>query len=428
MGNTCTPEKQATVRKNTEIENKEDTGKGTQPSEKITNIINTYQAENEELKKELESMKNKDEEDAQERKKQAAQNDEIMNELSAMKAAMEEKSRALVKHRLEAALHSKATSMVSSETVTKLLKAGTIEKFRKGSKTKVKEKWVEIHVHSAQTTAEGINKGFVMLTYSDSKTSQLSNRCQIIRVKEEAKVALKHKDKAFSLDVITSGTDKEIAFACEDEKTREEWVRICSDGFDIVEEEFRNLKNVESDLIIDVVFTKPKLGIRVEEKVIETSDAEEKLADVSEDNADAEKKFKEGQPCELVVKVISDESVLDTGLTVGCVVSAINGINLKGLTYDEQVGMFKSTQKPYTITFLKRKSTKRTAFPGILKELVADGDNVVKTAFYDLVKGTPFGIELVKSENKTATITELLSNQRRLLAVLQNTIIPEMEL
>jgi len=426
MGNTCAPKTEHHM--DSDVEIKEEIVENTQPTEKITNIINTYQAENEGLRRELESMKNKDEEKAQERKKQAAQNDEIMNELAAMKAAMEEKNRALVKHRLEAALHSKATSMVSSEIITKLMKAGTIDKFRKAGKSNTREKWLEIHFHSAQTTPEGINKGFLMLTYADSKTSQLSNRCQIIQVNEVANVPLKFKVKAFSLGVITSGAYEEMLFACEDEKTREEWLHACLDGFALVEEEISNLKTVERDLIIDVDFTKPKLGIRVEEKVIETSATEEKFADVKEDSADAEEKDKEGKPCELVVKLISDASVLRTGLSVGCVVSALNGINLRGMTYDEQIGMFSSTQKPYTITFLKRKTARRTAFPGLLKELVAEGDNVVKSAFYDLVKGTPFGIELENSENQTATVTELLSNQRRLMAVLQNTIIPETEL
>jgi len=427
MGNTCAPNKNE-VRKETNIESKEEAVEATQPSEKITIIINSYQAENEELRKQLESMKNKDEEDAEERKKQAAQNDEIMNELTHVKAVMEEKDRALVRHRLEAALHSKASLMVSSEIVTKLLKAGTIEKLRKPGKSKVKAQWVEIHVHSAQTTPEGISKGFLMVTYADSKNAQISNRCQIQGVKEEANAPVKLKDKAFSLEVITSGSEKELVFACEDEKAKEEWVRACIDGFALVEEEFGTLKTVESDLIIDVEFTKPQLGIRVEERVIEIDGADEKLAEVKQDNADAEEKDKEGKPCELVVRMISDESVLATGLTVDCVVSAINGINLRGLTYDQQVGMFKSTEKPYTITFLKRKSNRQTAFPGILKALVAEGDNAVKSAFYDLVKGTNFGTELDKSKNQTATITELLSNQGRLTAVLQNTTIPETEL
>jgi len=165
----------------------------------------------------------------------------------------------------------------------------------------------------------------------------------------------------------------------------------------------------------------------VEEKVIYTSAEEENFAKVG-DNTDAEVVYKEGRPCELLLRSISDESLLATGLTVGCVISTINGINLRGLPYDYQLGILLSTKKPYTLTFLNRKSDWRTAFPGILKELVVDGDNLVKFAFYELVKGTPFGIELAKSEKKTEKIRELLSNHRKLKAVLQKTTILQTEL
>jgi len=192
MGNACAPsyirEKTEDELKSTDTEKKEESlEESTQPDEKFTKMIHNYQAE-----------------------------------LIAMKARMEEKDRALVKHRLEAALYTKASWMANSETVTKLLKAGTIEKFRKNSKFKTRTKWVEIHLHSAQNTPEEIIKGYLMLTYSDSQSSQLSKRCQILRVKEEVNVAAKLKGRAFSLEVRKSGKDKETVFACDDEKTRDE--------------------------------------------------------------------------------------------------------------------------------------------------------------------------------------------------------------
>merc|ERR1712060_406033 len=215
-----------------------------------------------------------EEEVSKERTKQAEQNEEIMKELASIRAMMEEKDRALVKHRLEAALHSKANTMATSEAVTKLLKAGTIEKFGKAGKSKPKAKWVEIHVHS------GVSKGLLMLTYADSKDSHLSNRCQIVRVRKEGKkVAAKYKDIAFSVDVISSGAEKELVFACEHEKSREDWVEACAVGFQMIDEE---VKNVSDYTTLDVQFTKPKLGIRVEEKVlVDESVEEEKVAEVS---------------------------------------------------------------------------------------------------------------------------------------------------
>jgi len=428
MGATCAPY-QWEEDDAADTEKKENNMEPAETGDKLTNIINTYQAENEKMKLELESRKNRDEKDTQEREAQAAHNDEIMKELQAIKALMEEKDRSLLKHRLEAALHSKATAMVTSETVTKLLKAGTIHKFGRAGKTKSKEKWVDIHVHCAQITSDGITKGCLMLTYADDKGAQVSNRCQITRLMQEVEnVDEKFKARAFSVEVISSGADKELAFACEDSKEKDEWVKAITDGFEMLQEEYNTLKTAEGDFLFDLEISKPKLGITIRENVIEIASVpEEKAAEIPADaDTDAGRDARE-KPCELVVIGITDDGLLASGLTTGCVIKAINGINLRGLTYSRQVGMFESTKKPYAITFLKKRSARKTAFPGILKKLVSNEDNAVKSAFYDLVAGTAFGIELEKSENKTATITELLSNQVRLTAVLQNTTVPELE-
>jgi len=421
MGATCAPQKsEENLTANIEI-NEDDPLASAEAGDKLTNIINTYQAENEKMKKELESRKNKDEIDTQERKAQAAQNDEIMKELTAIKSLMEEKDRALLKHRVEAALHSKATAMVSSETVTKLLKAGTVEKFARAGKSKAKEKWVEIYINCAKITPNGITKGSLMLTYADTKGAQVSNRCEISKVKTEGvTVGDKYKERVFSVEV--TGAEKDIVFACEDCKTKEEWVMAFNDGFAMLDEEFRTLKVTESDFFFDLEISKPKLGIRIQEKPIKVANADENKG--NEEASDTDQKEK---PCELVVVGITEDSLLTAGLTIGCVIKAINGINLRGLTYSQQVGMFESTKKPYTVTFIKKQKGPQTAFPGILKKLVSEEDNAVKSAFYDIVKGTPFGIELDKSENKTATITELLSNKLRLTAILQNTTVEELE-
>jgi len=426
------------------------------PIEKLQQIINIYACENEKMKKELESIRIKDEDN--ESKTRSVESDEVMNELSAMKAMMEQKDRILVKHRLWAALQSKANSLVTSETVTKLLRSGSIEKFDNVVNSKSSEKWVEIHVHKAQTTPEGVKKGFLMLTCADQEGSQLLTRCQIVQVKHEnANVGAWLKSRSFALIVISSGAEKELTFACDDEKTREEWVHACNDGFSMVDEEFRTLKIVESDwVVIDIVFTKPKLGITVEEKILETGSAtDEKLVkfkgvkpeppkieklvrfkgvkpeppkiEDSKDNASVSMCRPE-KPCELTVQVISDDSLLAAGLTPGCVVKAINGMNLRGLMYNKQIGMLTNTKKPFTITFLKKTFVERIAFPSILKKLVADEENSVKSTFYELVCGTQFGIELNKSKNKTAVISELLSNQQRLRAVLKSILILENEL
>jgi len=156
------------------------------PIDKLLQIINIYACENEKMKRELESIRIKVKDN--ECKKRIVEDDKVMNDLSAMKDMIEQKDRILVKHRLWAALQSKANSMVTSETVTKLLKSGMIVKFDKEINTKASEKWVEIHAYKAQNTPDGIKKGFLMLTCADKKGSQLSSRFQIVRVKHEANV------------------------------------------------------------------------------------------------------------------------------------------------------------------------------------------------------------------------------------------------
>merc|ERR1719233_2809433 len=144
----------------------------------------------------------------------------MVRELSEMQALMKQKDRALMKHRLEAALHSKATTIVTSEAVTKLLKAGNLQKLKgRKTKNKSKEQWVEIYLHSAQATSDGVNKGSLMLTFADNKDARLANRYQILQVKEYWNVGAKFKGKAFSLDVFSSGEDSQIVFACDDEKS-----------------------------------------------------------------------------------------------------------------------------------------------------------------------------------------------------------------
>jgi len=424
MGNTCAPDNAEDDGQVNDVEAKE--VEEAEPSEKFTNIINTYQAENETLRQELETMRTQDEEDSKARSEQAEKNDELLKELAAMKERLEVKDRALVKHQLEAALHSKATSMVNDNAAAKLIKVGSIEKFKKAGKSKKASKWVEIYFHGGSATETGITKGQLVMTFADSKDSQVANRCQLLRLDEKVDV----KTKTFSVDVNLSGRENTLVFACEDEKETETWVQAIDEGFKQIEEEVSMLKTVNEYTILEVVFTKEKLGIRVEEKIVEVEEVKSTEEAKSGDYKGAEVAAAEDEdkPCELTVTHISDEDLHVTGLTVDFTVSAINGISLRGKTYQEQVDHLSKTKKPFTLTFLKKKNVKQAAYPRILEQLVADDENAVKSAFFELVQGTAFGKELDESENKTATIAELLANQRRLNALLQNTRIQEAEL
>jgi len=95
---------------------------------------------------------------------------------------------------------------------------------------KAKKKYVEISFHKAQRTRSGIVDGLLMLTCSDSRTSTNAKRFQIIQVKKQANVP----QNAFSL---VTYNDKELVFACEDEKIKEEWVSACNDGVGLFKNE-----------------------------------------------------------------------------------------------------------------------------------------------------------------------------------------------
>jgi len=446
MGQTCSPKKiedeNGSHRKDTALKNDAEQA---QPHEKLKYIITAYQEENEKLKRELSYVKSKRSDDTEAQNEATQQNEKIMEELAAMRALVEEKNRALVKHQLEAALHSKATSMVSSESVAKLLKEGFLQKFTRSRKAKsAKDKWVQIEMHTCQNTKNGFERGHVLLIYSDSKDSQLSTRCKVISVDGDGtdEVGDKYKGRNFLVQAIVGRENKAIVFACDDEEMKRAWVGALNRGLLHIEEEE---KEMNKPLFLKVEFSKEKLGIRVEENILESKqnnlEKEEKVATERSDVREGEQKAEttkgadtEGKPCELVVKKISDNDLSKAGLALESIIIAINGIHIRGMSYEKQVGFLTNTEKPFTLSFstgpeyLATKVGQTTAYPGILKELLSLDDNAVKTAFDELIKGTPFEMELNASDDKVTAIAELLSNQRRLTAMLQNVTVQHAEL
>jgi len=428
MGQTCAPTKiddsEGSLRKDTDKKIAEEA----QPTQKLTNIINTYQLENEKMKKELDEIKNKSEQETVARQEATQQNEKIMEELAKMRALIDAKDRELVKHRLEAALHSKATLMIPTESVVKLLKEGTLEKFTRYRKVKsAKEKWVQVEMHTChKNTEKGFIQGHILLKYSDKKEDQLSTRCKIISVDGSGTdVADKYKDRNFLVQAIVGRENKEIVFACANEETKREWVDTINKGLLLTIEEMQ--KEMKKPVLLKVEFSKEKLGMRVEENILESK--QENLVD--------EEKFGTGtkeKPCELIVKKIKDNDLYKTGLAPNCIIVAINDINIRGMPYETQVGYLTKTAKPFTLSFitgpdyLGKEVVQTSAYPGILAELLSKDDNAVKTAFDELIKGTPFEKDLNASDDKVTAIAELLSNQRRLRAMLQNVTVPHAEL
>jgi len=441
MGATCAPNRSEDERADANIE------VDGQPAERITKIIKDYQEDTEKLRGQLEEVKSQNETMAE----KAKQNEEVMRELESMKALMETKDRALVRGRLEAALLSKATSLLADNSTTRQCMKGQLQHHFRVGITKAKNrknKWVEIHITEGEIDSNDYKAGYVMLIYSDSREAETSKRCQIV----EVTVNESQRELIFSVRVYAEGVEKELVFACETEEERKEWVSCIIGALAEVKSTFEKM---HEEFTLELEFTKAKMGIRVEESPVAIDIDEQKAQILNNDGNDenaaskeTKKKYMEEArgsvsqeedqkniegPCQLIINNIKDQDLIAAGLVVNCAVKAINDIQLIGMVYSDQLRLLQTTQKPYILTFtgknfLRNQVKQKQGYTSILKELVADGDNSVKNAFYELVKGTPFERELLSSDDQVTTITELLGNQRRLLAFLQNLKVQEVEL
>jgi len=360
-------------------------------------------------------------------RKQPVQNGDVLEQLITLKALLKTKQKAQVQHQLEAALHSRATSLVSTQSFRKLFKAGYVEKFGEPESSLARPKWVELNFHSAEATECRVNKGKLMLSWADTKVSHSLKRCRVVRMGESDSQMMMHK--SFSVILLMSGSVKEIVFGCKDEETMQSWVQAFSDGFKNVKMDLNRHKTVNDYSIIEVEVRKKKLGIRVKEKLqgvvlskmksLNWEDIDSKTQELSMTTPGGSPRG--WNPCDLEVTAVNDQALFASGLTENSILSAINGQNLRGMAYYKQLEHLNSTERPYTLTFLKKIDGQKIAFPRIIQELLADGDNEVKSAAYDLVKGSKFARELDESKDKAAVIAEMLANRQRLMDVLENT-------
>jgi len=465
MGGTCSPATPDEENNDNEIAVPE-----LERNDSIAKLINDYQAENENLRSKLEEAKSRNQEGVTEAEEKKRQNEEVMKELAQMKAMLEAKDRALVKGRLEAALRSKATTMRSFESKTRLCLEGKLKYHHRSGLTKSKKvKHVEIHLKEGELLTNEYKAGFVMLTYADSKGASTAKRCEVMDVVADES---KSKEITFAVNVSVEGSFKELIFSVETEEDKDEWVKCIRNALDEIQTAYRDM-NEEFTLKLEI--SKEKIGLKVEEIIIDKDHIEydekakesaekvegkmteasreleiaqkkkegapmEEIKELEEQNRkekakeeQLEEQKKDEKPCELIVTSISDDDLIKGGLLPKCVLRAINDTALVGMRYSDQIELLKNTPKPYTITFtgknlLRKKGAPTHAYVSILKELVADGENAVKTAFHELVKGTPFERDLKSSDNQHATITELLADQRKLLALLQNLPVQSSEL
>jgi len=451
----------------------EDEGGDTdQTNEKFASILNDYQAENEQLRKNLDFLKNTNDENIQKNEEKTRQNEEVMRELNEMKALLDVKSRAIARGRLEAAL---LKSIVSMESAMNMYINGELVHHRMNRKV---TKYVEIHVCEGEVLENEYKAGNVMLTHSDDKGAETAERFNILKVVDEGDK--KEKDNFFTLKVSDEDGEKDISFSCKTATQKNDWIQAIKKALAEVKSSYDRMYDL---FTLEMEFSKEKMGIRVEESLIlldedddEKSEREklrgsgivgkaiknieeakkkaerdamktlekvggdmkkgvvEQFGDEKSEEEVCEKKEDKNAepPCELLVTNIIDEDLIAAGLKVNCVVAALNGKPLEG-TYTDQLDLLIKTPKPYMLTFtgenyLKHKPQPKHGYHSILKEITADEDNSVKRAFHELVEGTQFERELKASTYKKETIEKLLSNQRRLMALLQKSDIQDMEL
>jgi len=491
MGGTCSPsqpdENEGEVQIDMESEVKEDQAGNEETNEKFATIINDYQAENEQLRTELDSMKHKNDESFAENEEKAKQNEEVVRELNEIKALLDLKNRAIERGRLETAL---LKSIVSMESTMKLCIKGELKHHQMKNKI---NRYVEVRACEGEVIENDYKAGYVLLTYSDDKDDEESTeRCRVLDLIVDDSDN-KEKEHSFTLQISELSDEdavKNITFSCQTAEQVGDWEKSIALALD----EIRSInKRMYEQFTLKLEISKEKMGIRVEERRISEYDEQsekEKLRDsgivkkaveviekgeqsVKKPKTDADKTLEkvfgdmekgiqdavakekaeqkaiakekgieicekdeeknvEG-PCELVVTNISDKDLTAAGLKVNCVVTAINDKSLDGMRYTQQLDLLIKTTKPYTLTFvgenfLRHKPVPRHSYDSILKELTADGENSVKRAFHELVEGTPFEKELEDSIDKTGTIEKLLSNQRRLMALLQKSEIQDIEL
>jgi len=493
MGGTCSPSRQDDDEEEGQIdmdnEVKDDQTGNEETNEKFATIINDYQAENEQLRSELESVKHKNDESVAENEKKAKQNEEVVRELNEIKALLDLKNRAIERGRLETAL---LKSIVSMESTMKLCIKGELHHHQMKNKV---SKYVEVRACEGEIIENEYKAAYVMLTYSDDKDDeQRAERREVLEliVDESDNKENEHSLTIRVADLSDEDAVEKITFSCKSIEQVGDWEKSIALALNEVKE---INDRMYQQFVLKLEFSKEKMGIRVEERLVSYSDDEpsikeslvepgtvkkaieefekggksgkntkndaamntlaelvndmqkgiqeaiakekkEQKAIAEAEGADAsetEKEKNEEGPCELVVTNISDQDLTAAGLKVNCVVTAINDKSLAGMRYNEQLDLLKKTQKPYVLTFtgenyLRHKPAPKHSYDSILKELTADGDNSVKRAFEELVEGTPLENELKDSTDRTGTIEKLLSNQDRLMALLQKSDIQDIEL
>jgi hypothetical protein len=239
LGNYCSPQRISSMVPALTDAVKEQAAEYVENNEKLATIVSSFQSENEKMKQELSTLMNQNEQNAIAEAEQKKQNEGIMKELESVKILMEQKDKALVLHKLRAALHTKASTLMSTDAFSVKLHEGKLIKYRKAGKTKTNnERWVELYFIPGESRSNEFVAGHLMLTYAENKESQISNRGRVLKLIEEpTNVDAKNRKPFFSALLHVNGQDKEMVFACSDEKERDDWFNACNEGLSRVEQE-----------------------------------------------------------------------------------------------------------------------------------------------------------------------------------------------
>merc|ERR1719436_826260 len=133
-------------------------------------------------------------------------------------------------------------------------------------KGSAKNKFVEVSLHKGTRTQTGFEPGMLRLSYAETESAGQLSTGRVTKVKTADNMAQKYKGRTFSVEAVIDGASKDLVFACKDTAARDAWVQTFQKGFDKIRAEAESMRE---HFRITMTFNKEKLGIRVEEKVIE---------------------------------------------------------------------------------------------------------------------------------------------------------------
>lgn len=348
MGNqTCAPDKGTEEQPPMDTE---EVKENAQQDTKLINLLNSYQAENEKLKEQVNQLKDQP---APEPAVDKEKEQQLLSEVEQLKAQLAAKEEALklkqseieneekriATLKLQNAIIRQEAKVYRNAKNTQVLIEGNLTKFTKGGKGKTSQKHVQITHREGDVNGDAFTGGQLTLCYADKETDSKLTRAVIVGVRDgQGEVKSKeYEGRVFS--VVTEPNDKVIAFACKSAEDRNKWFKTLSEALDH-DEKMDDEMNKEFE--IELEFKNRPLGFRVEEQFIPRPDG--------------------GEDDVLVVAMIQDEyeHLRDQGLAEGLIITKCNDTDFTPLSYTQKLNIIKKVNFPIKLTFKGRGYMKRT--------------------------------------------------------------------